>query len=134
MPETRGRKVNKEFDIHLLSQLIYVSAAQAEGQPGTATMHVNANSMFSYAVIRAQAKGLQQEARWAQDEDVQKRKFGNAWITRFLTRNCFKRMRVTTAHKKIPTQAEVRKEMEHIKQAQLEFNIDARWVLNRGGG
>ena len=65
MPETRGRKVNKEFDIHLLSQLIYVSAAQAEGQPGTATMHVNANAMFSYAVIRAQAKGLQQEARWA---------------------------------------------------------------------
>lgn len=62
MPETRGRKVNKEFDIHLLSQLIYVSAAQAEGQPGTATMHVNANAMFSYAVIRAQAKGLQQEA------------------------------------------------------------------------
>ena len=45
MPETRGRKVNKEFDIELLSQLIYVSAAQAEGEPGATTMHVNSNAI-----------------------------------------------------------------------------------------
>ena len=77
MPETRGRKVNKEFDIDLLSQLIYVSAAQAEGQPGTTTMHVNTNAMFSYGVIRAQAQRLQQEARWVQEKDVQQMKFGN---------------------------------------------------------
>ena len=57
---------------HLRKHLV-----QAEGQPGTSTMHVNANTMFSYAVIRAQAKRLQQEARWAQDEEVQKRKFGD---------------------------------------------------------
>jgi hypothetical protein len=56
MSETRGRKVNEEFEIALLAQLIYVSATHAEGEPGPTTMHVNANAMFSYAVVQAEAQ------------------------------------------------------------------------------
>ena len=130
MSETRGRKVNEEFEIALLAQLIYVSATHAEGEPGPTTMHVNANAMFSYAVVQAEAQTLQKQDRWVQDQSVQELRFTNAWITRFMKRNCFKRLRVTTAHKKIPTQEEVRKIMQVIQQAQVEFNIDARWVLN----
>ena len=130
MAETRGRKVNHAFEKALLSRLIYVSTTTPDGESGTASMRVEANAMFSYDIIKTEAIRVQKEELWARQEEVQKLTFSPPWISSFLARNSFKRRRITTVHKKLPSQEEVRKEMDSIAQAQRDFNIGSRWVVN----
>ena len=130
MAETRGRKVNHAFDKAVLSRLIYVSTTTPDGESGTASMRVEANAMFSYDIIKTEAIRVQKEKPWAEMDEVQKLTFSPPWISSFLARNSFKRRRITTVHKKLPSQEEVRKEMDSIAQAQRDFNIGSRWVVN----
>ena len=124
VPETRGKKRAENFEVALLSELVYVAAAPPKGDTtGTSTMLVPANAMFSYDLIAARARSLQESVAWKDNARVQKLKFSDNWISAFLKRHAFKKRRITTVHKRMPDEAEVRAAMAEIARVQQDHHI-----------
>ena len=110
---------------------MYVASAPPQGDTaGTATMLVAANGMFSYDLIRSRARSLQESVAWKDNPKVQKLKFSDNWISAFLKRHAFKKRRITTVHKRMPDEAEVRAAMEEIARVQREHHIQPGCVVN----
>ena len=99
--ETRGKKQAEQFEIDLLSELVYVAAAPAQAMPQALPMLVSDNSMFSYELISQLATLLQASTAWKDHKTVQKLKFSRHWVHSFLQRLAFKKRRITTVHKRM---------------------------------
>jgi len=129
--ETRGKKRAEDFEIALLSELVYVASAPPPGDTaGTATMLVAANAMFTYDLIGEKARRLQESVAWRDHPTAKKLKFSDKWIRAFLQRHAFKKRRITTVHKRMPNEAEVRAAMEEIARVQQEHKIQPGFVVN----
>lgn len=66
------------------------------------------NVCYNYHIIRQSAEKVQKSQKWVEDDNIQKLKFSNPWISNFLTRAHFRRRKITTADKKRPTEEEIR--------------------------
>jgi hypothetical protein len=73
---------------------------------------------YSREIVRVAAKLAQQNEQWADDPAIQALKFSDGWITEFLRRANFRRRKITTETKSLPTVEEV---AEIMGRGQVQF-------------
>ena len=83
--QSRGQPINKDFEVAVLSELIFVKLLLPgeDGTAGTADIKVVANCAFTRENVYVAAKKVQGLAAWAGDKAVRKLKFSDGWVTDF---------------------------------------------------
>jgi hypothetical protein len=123
----RGRPVNHAFEEAVLSNLLYkelVKVGEVE------QVQVIANATYSYDVVREAALLTRMEAPWAGDPKIQKLKFSNKWVRRFLQRKGLHRRRVTAVEKSRPTVDEVKDCMGAIQNTIKAGNFTNELIIS----
>ena len=108
----RGRPANEDFRLAVLDRLIFTSVEKADSAQA---LVVQANVVYSYAVVQQAARSEQASPRWASDPVISKLQFSPPWVVTFLKNSDLHRRRVTNIEKQLPPVEEVDARMKVIQ-------------------
>lgn len=67
------------------------------------------NVAYSYPIIATAARKVQSESMWTDNNEIQKLKFSNKWVKKFLLRAKMHRRKITKEDKNVPTPEEIKR-------------------------
>ena len=91
-----GPKPNLEFEEAVLDQLIFTTLEKIDGKERA---KIEANVMYSNAILSRAARKVQESARFKDDSKVKPLKFTRPWIRGLLLRHALRRRRITASDK-----------------------------------
>ena len=94
-------------------------------------VEIIANTIYSYECVRGVAQAVvDRDASWKLNKDVRNLKFSNKWISGFLRRLKFKKRRITSVQKVLPSVEIVQNQMNLIKEFIVTEDISPTRVFN----
>ena len=108
----RGPRVDLDFQREVWNSILLVICEKDESS-GRISLRIKANVVYTYEIIRHAAKAVQKKLSWLDDVKIQKLKFSDKWVKRFLNRNKFNRKKITSEPKKVPSEEDVQNEKKN---------------------
>ena len=127
----RGRKVQKDFELEVLSRLIFVSLEDNKDPDDQQdNLQVIANVAFTYECVKSAAEEVQKSEKWKNDKGVQRLTFSHGWIKNFMDRFTLARRAITNKDKLRPSVPEVQARMEELQALMDELRVKLKFVFN----
>lgn len=123
----RGRKVNTEFEQHILDELVYTTVEKVNNQE---TAVVMANVCYSHDLIRLAAEKVRQQPQWKDDTRIQNLKFRRSWVRGWLRRCAMRKRRITAQEKTLPPPEKVQERMRQIQETVVAGGFARGEVFN----
>ena len=115
-----GRKVNTAFKQAVVDELIFTSLEKVDGAEKAV---VEANVMYSHALIVSAAESVKQMEQFKDDAKVRSLEFSRPWIRGLLRRAVLRRRRITATEKDLPAPAVVQARMVEIQDTIVSYKF-----------
>lgn len=130
--ESRGRKVNPDFERQVLNNLIFTVLRDVPGptpmHPMEERLEACANVAYSYTTIKEAGRLAKASTNWP--EAVARIQLSDKWVTGFLRRNTLRRRRITSLTKTTLPLKDIQDHMRHIQEVITSGSFRLEDIVN----